>query len=356
METIVFNIPPASTEPERILTLKTERLRHRSFKSNNINQLKQFLIATLVLMVGSPAVAQAYPDRVIKLVVPFPAGSAVDALARFMGDELRKGLGQPVIVDNLAGADGIIAAQAVKRAVPDGYTLMVSTNSAHAANRALYRQLPYDPEKDFEPVGTLMRIPQLLVVRKDFPANDIQKLVSFAKERSAKPLSFGTGNTSSHVLGELLKAAAKIEMTPVPYRGMPQALQDLASGQVDLTFADPYSAASLISGGYIKALAISDTVRLSSMPHVPTMAEAGYKSVELISWAGVFAPAKTNSAVVDRLNREINKIIATPRAQDFIQKMGATPMMTTPSELRSFVSSEIARWGMLVEMAGIEKK
>jgi tripartite-type tricarboxylate transporter receptor subunit TctC len=319
----------------------------------------QQTIAAALLLVTSvfPAAAQNYPDHVVKMVVPFPAGSTVDALARFMADELRKGLNQNVIVENLAGADGIIAAQAVKRAAPDGYTIMVSTSSPHAANRALYNQLPYDPEKDFEPVATLMRIPQLLVVRKDFPAKDMAGLVAIAKERGAKPLSFGTGNTASQVLGELLKAAANIPMTSVPYRGMPQALQDLMGGQVDLSFTDPNLGAPLIGpGGQLKALAITDTVRLPSLPDVPTVAESGFKSVELTAWAGIFAPAKTDRAIVERLNREINKILATPRGQEVIAKMGATPLPMAPDEFQRFVSTEIVRWARFVEIAGIPKK
>ena len=319
--------------------------------------LKQLLVATLMLVAGMPAaLAQAYPDRVIKLVVPFPAGSTVDALARFMGDELRKALGQAVIVENMAGADGLIAAQAVKRAAPDGYTLMVSTSSPHAANPSLYATLPYDPEKDFEPVGTLMRVPQLLVVKKDFPADDVAGMVRVAKEGGEKSLNFGTGNTSSHVLGELMNAAAKLKMTPVPYKGMPQVLQDLAGGQIDLTFTDRNLAAPLIDGGMIKALAITDTVRLPTLPNVPTMAEAGFKSVELTAWAGIFAPTKTDPAIVERLNREINKILATQQAKDVISKMGATPIVMTPAEFRPFLSSEIKRWRGFVELAGIQKK
>jgi tripartite-type tricarboxylate transporter receptor subunit TctC len=155
-----------------------------------MNLLKALLALAVALVAGAlPAAAQTYPDRVIKLVVPFPAGSTVDALARFTAEELRKGLGQTVIVENQAGADGIIASQAVKRAAPDGYTLMMSTSSPHAANVALYAQLPYDPEKDFEPVGTLMRVPQLLVVKKDFPANDVAGLVRVAKERGNRSIS-----------------------------------------------------------------------------------------------------------------------------------------------------------------------
>lgn len=305
----------------------------------------------------APALASSYPDRVIKLVLPFPAGSATDAVSRFIAEELRKAMGQTVVVENQAGADGIIAAQAVKRAAPDGYTLMVSTNSAHGSNRALYDQLPYDPEKDFEAVGTLMRIPQMLVVRKDFPANDVRSFVGVARERArTRPISFGTGNTSSRIAGELLKVATQLDMAAVPYRGTPQALQDLVGGQIDLFFADPYAASGLLAAGQIKALAITDTVRLPLLAQVPTMAEAGFTSVELVSWAGVFAPARTDPAIVERLNREINRILATPQARDTIQKMGAAPMAMGTAEFRAFVSAEIVRWARLVELAGIPKK
>lgn len=316
------------------------------------------LFAGLALIAALPlAGAQSYPDRVIKLILPFPPGSATDGVSRFLADELRKNIGQTVIVENQAGADGILAAQAVKRAPPDGYTLMVSTNSAHGSNPALYSQLPYDPEKDFEPVAGVIRTAQLLTVKKDFPADDLAGFVRVAKERgAAKSLSFGTGNTSSRIVAELLKSTAKIEMTNVPYRGTPQALTDLAGGQIDLFVADPFAASPFLSGGQIKVLAITDTSRLPSLPNVPTVAEAGFKGVELVSWAAVFAPAKTDPAIVERLNREINKILATREAREFIGRMGATPMVVSPSQLRSFVSSEIVRWSKLVEMAGIEKK
>jgi tripartite-type tricarboxylate transporter receptor subunit TctC len=316
------------------------------------------LVASVALIAALPmALAQTYPDHVIKLILPFPPGSATDGVARVVADELRKSLGQNVIIENLAGADGIIAAQAVKRAAPDGYTLMVSTNSAHGSNPALYNTLPYDPEKDFEPVGGLIRIPQLLVVRKDFPADDVAGLIRLAQERSAaRPLSFGTGNTSSRVAAELLKASGKIDLAGVPYRGMPQVLTDLVGGQIDICFSDPFAAAGFIDSGQVKVLAVADSTRLQLLPNVPTMAEAGHKSVAVISFAAVFAPAKTDPAIVDRLNRAINKILVTNQTREFIHKMGATPMVMTPGELRSFVSGEIALWGRLVEMAGIAKK
>lgn len=304
-----------------------------------------------------PAWAQNFPERPIKLVAPFPPGSATDAVARMIAEEMRKGLGQTVIVENQAGADGVIAAQAVKRAAPDGHTLMISTNSAHGSNKALYAQLPYDPEKDFEPIGGVMRIPQLMVVRKDFPANDIAGFVQLARSRTGtQSYSFGTGNTSSRIAAELLKGSAKIEMTAVPYRGTPQALQDLVGGQIDLFFADPFAASALMSSGQIKALAITDTSRLATLPDVPTMAEAGHRTVELVSFVAIFAPARTDPVIVDRLNKELNRVLALPQFREFLTKMGAVPMVTTPAELRSFVSTEVARYVRLVEMAGIPKK
>jgi tripartite-type tricarboxylate transporter receptor subunit TctC len=317
------------------------------------------LLVTLVLVAGLPlaAPAQSYPDRVIKMILPFPAGSATDGAARHIAAELQKSLGQPVIIDNQPGADGIVAAQNARRAAPDGYTLFVSTNSAHGVNPTLYKDLPYDAEKDFEPVGGLIRIPLLMLVKKDFPADDVAGFVKVAKERAAtKPLSFGTGNTSSRVAAELFKVSAKIEMFDVPYRGTPQALQDLAGGQIDVVIVDPFSAMGLINGGQLKVLAVTDATRLPLLPNVPTMAEAGYKDVEIVTWAAVFAPAKTDPTIVDRLNKEINKSLGTPQTKDYIYKMGATPMVTTPGELRSFVTSEIARWGKLVEVARIPKK
>lgn len=323
-----------------------------------VRLLRPLMAAFTLLFSASLALAQSYPDRPIKLILPFPAGSATDGVSRFLADELRKSLGQTLVVENRAGADGIIAAQAVKAAPPDGYTLMVSTNSAHGTNPALYNTLPYDPEKDFEPVAGVMKIPQMLVVRKDFPANDVAGFIKLSKERSAasKPLSFGTGNTSSRVAGELLKAAGGMELTIAPYRGMPQVMTDLVGGQIDVSFSDPFAAAGFINGGQIKALGVSDATRVPLLPNIPTMTEAGYPSVALVSFVALFAPAKTDSAIVNRLNAEVNKILASPQGKDYIQKMGASTMVLSPAQLRSFVSSEIARYGQLISAAGIPKK
>lgn len=316
-------------------------------------------LATLVLSAAPlMGAAQSYPDRPVKLILPFPAGSATDGAARYVADELRKSLGQPVIIENMAGADGIIAAQAVRRAAPDGYTLLMSTNSAHGANRSLYNTLPYDPEKDFEPVAGVIRIPLTLVVKKDFPADDLASFLKVAQQRTAanKPLSFGSGNTSSQLGGALMKSATKADMIHVPYRGTPQALTDLMGGQIDVMVVDPYSSMGFVNSGQLKVLAVADRTRHPLLPNVPTMAEAGYKDVEIVTWAALFAPAKTDPAIVDKLNREINRILARNEAKEAVLKMAMTPMVMSPAELRAYVTSEIAHWGRLVDLAGIQKK
>jgi tripartite-type tricarboxylate transporter receptor subunit TctC len=291
------------------------------------------------------------------LVLPFPAGSATDGSARLIAEELRKKLGQPIIIENQAGADGLFAAQAVKRAAPDGYTLFLSTNSTHASNLSLYKSLPYDPEKDFVPIAGLIRIPMIMMVGKDFPADDVAAFVRVAGQRAAtKPLNYGSGNTAGHVAAELLKTATKVEMVHVPYRGSPQALQDLLGGHVDLLFGDPYTSMEFVNGGQLKVLGVADRVRHPLLPQVPTMAETGYKDVELVAWSGLFAPANTDLAITDRVNKEINEILTRPEIIEALQKMAMTPMVMTPGELGSFVRSEIVRWRRNVELAGIAKK
>lgn len=303
------------------------------------------------------AFSASFPDRPIKLILPFPAGSATDGATRLIANEVQRLLGQPIVVENLAGADGIIAAQAVKRAPADGYTLFVSTNSAHGSNPALYNHLPYDPQKDFEPVAGLIRIPLVLCVRQDFPATDVAGFVKTAQSREAgKSLNYGSGNTSNRVAAELLNTAAKLRMVNVPYRGTPQALQDLVAGQIDAMFVDPFSAMGFIQAGQLKVLATLDTVRHPMLPKVPTMAEQGYQDSEVLTWAAVFAPAKTDPTITERLNQAFQQTLAQANTVAAIQKIAMRPMALSPSELRSFVSTEIVRWARLVELAGIPKK
>lgn len=313
----------------------------------------------LVAWLPLPAAAQPYPNRAIRIIVPFTPGSVTDAVGRLIAEDLQKSLGQPVIIDNQAGADGIISAQKAKAAAPDGYTLYMGSSSPLAFNPAFYTSLPYDPQKDFDPVAGLFSIPMILGVRKDFPADDLAGFLKIAKERpAANPVSIGTGNASGLLATELLKGSTKIPLTHVPYKGTPQALQDVVGGQVDALFVDPLASAGFVKSGQIKGLALTDIMaRAPMMPNVPTMAEAGHKEVAVVSFAGIFVPAKTDPAIIERLSKEINKVLEKPQTKEFIiQKAGATPLVMTPAELRRFVDSEIVRWGKVVETAGIEKK
>lgn len=324
-----------------------------------MNMARRRLLSTgacMALMAG-PGLAQNYPQRPIKLILPFPAGSATDGTARVIAEDLRRGLGQPVVIENQAGADGNIAAMNAKRAAPDGYTLFMSTNSAHAVNKTLYASLSYDPEKDFAPVAGLICIPLTLVVRKDFPAADVAGFVALAKARSgSKPLSFGSGNTSNQIAAALLQSIAAVDITHVPYRGTPQALTDLVGGQIDALLVDPYSSMGFVQSGQLKVLAVADSVRHPLLPDAPTMVEAGFREVQVVTWAALFAPAGTPPAIVERLNAEVGKSLVRPETQAAIQKMAMSPMPMTPGELRTFVHAEIQRWGRLVELAGIPKK
>lgn len=320
--------------------------------------LRSFLAGAALAAAALPCVAApAWPERPIKLILPFPAGSATDGTARVIAEDLRKGLGQPVIIENQAGADGNIAAMNVKRAAPDGYTLLMSTNSAHAVNKTLYSHLAFDPEKDFEPVAGLISIPLTLLVRNDFPADDMAAFVRVAKQRSgSNPLSFGSGNTSGQVAASLMRSAAGVEITQVPYRGTPQALTDLVGGQIDALMADPYSSMGFVTSGQLKVLAVTGSERHPLLPKAPTMAEAGYKDVQVVTWAALFAPAKTDPVIVERLSKEVEKSLSRQETKAAVQKMAMTPMVMSPGELRNFVRSETERWGRLVKQAGIPKK
>jgi tripartite-type tricarboxylate transporter receptor subunit TctC len=300
-----------------------------------------------------PARAEQYPARPVMLLVPFPPGSATDIVARKLAEGLRAAFNQPFIIENKPGADGIIAARQAARAEPDGYTLFVTTNTTHSANANIYTSLPYDPQKDFAPVGGIMKIPMVLAVRADYPAND---LASFVKLAKAKTLTFGSGNTSSRGAAEMFKARAGLEMLHVPYRGTPQAITDLLGGTIDVMFPDPSSALGPIKGKRLKVLAVASLRRLNELPDVPTIAESGYPGFEMVAWVGAFAPAKTPPDIVGRLNTEMNKILAQKDMLDYFDTVGAQVYPTTPDGLRAYVDEDTKRWAEIVEIGHIEKK
>jgi tripartite-type tricarboxylate transporter receptor subunit TctC len=315
------------------------------------------IIATILVVLASAspaAAAESYPSQRITLIVPFPPGSATDGVARHLADSIRAETNVTVVVENKPGADGNLAALAVLKAEPDGYTAFVTTNSTQAANVSLFNSLPYDPKADFAPVGGIMTIPMMLTVRSDFPANSVAEFLALAKQRE-KPLSFGSGNTSSRGAAELFKFRERIEMQHVPYRGMPQALTDLLGGQIDCVFADPSSARGLVEDGKLRVLAVTGPKRLETMPQLPTIAETGLPGYEMTAWVGVFVRAKTPPEIVARLGDLVTAYVNSPEARKYLMTVGATPFPSTPQQLAAFQEADTKRWAEIVETAKIER-
>lgn len=301
------------------------------------------------------AAAASYPSRRITLVVPFPAGSATDAVTRRLAESIGAATGAAVIVENKPGADGNLAALSVLKADADGYTVFVTTNSTQSANVNLFNSMPYDPARDFAPIAGIMTIPMMLTVRADFPAGSVAEFLSLAKARK-KPLSFGSGNTSSRGAAELFRFRAGVEMQHVPYRGMPQALTDVLTGEIDCTFADPASAQGLVQDGRLRVLAVTSNERLASMPSVPTIAEAGLPGSELTAWVGVFARTGTPADIIAMLHRLVTAFVMREETRIYLDSVGAKPFVASPEQLAAFQEADTKRWANIVEVAKIEKK
>jgi tripartite-type tricarboxylate transporter receptor subunit TctC len=297
--------------------------------------------------------AQTYPTRPIRLVVPFAAGSATDTLARVLGQKLAAAEGWNVVIENMAGASGMLAAQNVARSAPDGHTVLVTTNTTHAANQSLFKKLTYDPVADFEPVGKLGTITLALAVHPAVPAANVKELIAYGKANPGK-LSFGSGSSSSRIAGEMLKSLAGFDMLHVPYKSNPMAITDLLGGQISLVFADISTTLPQIRAGKAKGFGVSSAQRSPLAPDLPTMAEEGVAGYELTAWFAAFVPAKTPKAIVDQLNAAMNRVLADKAAQDALLSAGVEPLTSTPDQLRAFVGSETRKWAEIVKAAGIE--
>jgi tripartite-type tricarboxylate transporter receptor subunit TctC len=313
--------------------------------------------ALTALTVHAMSLAQAqdnWPARQVTFVLPFAPGGAIDIFARSFAQKLTDKLGKPFVVENRPGAGTVLAANSVARAAPDGYTIFVSP-SPLAINATLYKKLPYDTAKDFMPVAYVADIPLVLVVHPSLPVKSIPELIKYAKANPGK-LSYassGTG-TTLHLSGELLKTMTGIQMTHVPYKGGPPALNDVVAGHVQLVFADPSSAIQQIRAGRVRPLGVTSTVRLPSARDIPPIAEAGVPGFAAVSWTVFLAPAKTPPAVAAKLHAELTALAATPEIREQTVKLGMIPV-TSPSlaDLRGFMPQQIDRWGKLVRQAGI---
>jgi tripartite-type tricarboxylate transporter receptor subunit TctC len=299
------------------------------------------------------AMAQAWPAKPIRIVVPFPPGGSTDVLARRIGEKLAVVFGQPVIVDNRAGAGGTLGADYVAKSAPDGYTLLMGVTGTNAISGALYPKLPYDVAKDFAPVSLVVSSPLVLVKNPGFAPRTVQEVVAAAKARPGA-ISYGSpGNgTSMHLTGEMFKLAAKVSMLHIPYRGSAGALTDLMGGQIDTMWGDFLVVWPQIEAGKVVPIAVTSKQRHKMLPNVPTVAENGYPGFEALSWQGLFAPAGTPQPIVDQLNREVNKALASADIQDYFGSRGFTLGGSSAPEFATFIRGEVDKWTRIVKASG----
>jgi tripartite-type tricarboxylate transporter receptor subunit TctC len=296
--------------------------------------------------------AQPYPSKPVKLVVPFPAGSATDQIARVLGQELQTALGQPFVVDNKPGAQGTIAAEGVAKSPPDGYTLMVSTNTPQAAAPALFKQLRYDPVKDFAPVARLGTISFMLMVAADFPAKNFREFLAHARANPGK-LSGGYGSAGSQVSQAMMRSMGRIEFVDVPFKGLPEAITNVMGGQISFTFADLANALAQQKGGKLRGLAVTSEKRSPLAPDVPAISEE-LKGYELIAWFALMAPAGTPKEIVNTLHATTAKALAKPDVVARFSTLGTDVGVMNPAQLEAFIRSEIAKWSKMAKEAGIQ--
>ncbi len=294
-----------------------------------------------------------YPDKPIRFVVPYPPGGGTDVIARIVHERFQAALGQTIIIENKGGAGGSVGTDVVAKAAPDGYTVLF-TLSSHTINPAIFPKLSYDTVKDFEPVGTVASLPQILVANPQFPANSVAELIALAK---AKPgsLSFASvGNGSpGHLAGELFKIRTGTQMTHIPYRGGGPAVTDVMGGQVPLLWVSIPAAAQFVKTGKLKALGVSTLKRSAAFPDVPTLQEAGVADFEVDSWYAIFVPAKTPPAVIEKLNRALNNVIGDPSIREKLLAQGSEGVGGTPEALGRTVATELPKWAKLAKDANI---
>jgi len=319
-------------------------------------------IAALALASLAPAAVHAgegpggYPSKPIRLIVPFLAGGATDLMARGMAQKLGEALGQPVVVDNRAGAGGSIGAEAVANAPKDGYTLLYSTMGVLTINPSLYGNLKYDPVKSFAPVGLTHVTSNLLVVNPQVPAKSVAELVALARNKPGGLTFSSAGNgTSSHLSGELFKSIAGVDMQHVPYKGSAAGLTDLLAGRVDMTFDTASNFVEYIKNGKLRALAVTSRGRLSAMPEVPAMSEAsGFADYDVSLWLGVLAPAGTAPDIVQHLHRSLVKIMREPAMEASLKPYGIQPLHSTPEEFAKVIDQDRRKWLAVVKAANIQ--
>ena len=311
----------------------------------------RFVLASLALA-ASGAFAQDYPNKPITFVVPFAAGSATDQIARSVGQGVTAETKQSIVVDNKPGASGFLAAQQVAKAPADGYTVLITTNTTHAANEHLFKSLPYDPVKDFAPVTLLGKGGQIMIVNPSVQAKSVAEFVALAKKSPGK-LTFGSGSSSSRIAGELLQQMANIQILHVPYKSNPLAITDLLGGQIDMMITDTATGIPQVKAGKVRALGVTGLKRTPQAPDVPTIDEAGVKGYEMGYWFAAYVPANTPPAVVKRLHDLLVAATRGAAAVKFYESTGVDAATSSPEELAKFQAAESQKWQRIVKAAGI---
>jgi tripartite-type tricarboxylate transporter receptor subunit TctC len=311
-------------------------------------------LAASAALAQNPSLDTRWPDRPIHLIVPLPAGSAVDIVARTVTQKLSERLGQPIVIDNRPGASGAIASEVVAKAAPDGYTLGMATSTTHVTTAILNAKLPYDPVKDFVPVALIGIVPYVLTVSPKLPVQNLKELLALAKSKP-KMLSYSSVGEASlaHLATEQMSAMAGIELNHIPYRANGPAILDLSEGRIDISFGVLGTSLSLIRDGKIRALAVTTGKRASAAPDVPTMAEAGLPGFEASLWFAMVAPSALPSPIVARLNREINAIITEPDSRKALEQQAIEVETRTPDALRELIRTDLDKWRAIAAKAGI---
>jgi tripartite-type tricarboxylate transporter receptor subunit TctC len=326
-------------------------------RTNNLVRGLRHLLAGFAILAGTaaylPAHAQSYPSKIVTIVVPFAAGSGTDLRARALAQAIHNESNARVIVDPKPGASGFIASQYVAKAAPDGYTVLLTTNTTHAANEHLYKKLPYDPVRDFTPVMLLSKGYMLLLVNPKSPAQTLGDLLELAR-RSPGKINFGSGSSSSRVAGELLRQMTAIEVVHVPYKSNPNAITDLLGGQIDFMFADASTALPQVIAGKLRALAASGARRLGSAPSVPTVEEAGVPGYDMSYWNAIYLPAGATPEVTRQVREMFLKASASAEIAAYLARIGEDSAVSTPEGLARFQANESQKWGRVIRAAGIE--
>jgi tripartite-type tricarboxylate transporter receptor subunit TctC len=303
---------------------------------------------------AAPAAAQPFPAKLVKIVVPQAPGGATDVFARKTGQLLSERWGQPIVIENRAGAGGVLGTDAVAKSAPDGYTLLVTYAGSQAINASLYPKIPFDSVADFQTVATLAVTPFILIVNPKLPVQNLAEFIALAKDKPGTLTYASSGNGSvNHLLGEMVKAETGISMLHVPYRGVAPAITDVIGGQVDAAFSSVPSVLQMIRGGNVRALAVSSARRIAAAPEIPTLAESGLPGFDVNPWWGILAPVGTDMAIVRKINADVADILRTREMIDFLATQGAEPLITSPEEFLGILRADLVKWAKVVKNASV---